>query len=78
MKRLAGRVKGNTKNGGVHAELEGARWNGSEFDVETMNGGVHLDVPAEYSAQLEASTVNGRLHVPGATLDKDEIGRAHV
>lgn len=71
LKRLAGRVKGTTKNGGVHAELEGNRWNGSEFDVETMNGGVHLDVPVEYSAQLEASTVNGRVHVPGATLDKD-------
>ena len=71
LKRLAGRVKGQTKNGGVHAELNGNRWDGSEFNVETMNGGVHLDVPENYSAQLEAGTVNGRVHVSGATMDKD-------
>ncbi|MBL8179962.1 MAG: DUF4097 family beta strand repeat protein [Bryobacterales bacterium] len=69
--RLGGRVKGETKNGGVHAELEGTRWEGSEFDVQTMNGGVHLDVPSAYSAQLDVSTVNGRVHVAGATVDKE-------
>ncbi len=58
-------------NGGVHAELNGNRWEGSEFNVETMNGGVHLDVPENDSAQLEAGTVNGRVHVSGATMDKD-------
>lgn len=71
MKRLAGRVKGQTKNGGVHAELKGSRWDGSEFDVQTTNGGVHLNVPQNYSAQLEAGTVNGRLHVEGASVDKE-------
>ncbi len=71
--RLAGRVKGTTKNGGVHAELNGTRWEGSEFDVKTTNGGVHLDVPSNYSAQLEAGTVNGRVHldVAGAQMDKE-------
>ncbi|MFN7937556.1 MAG: DUF4097 family beta strand repeat-containing protein [Bryobacteraceae bacterium] len=71
LKRLAGRVKGATKNGGVHAELNGSRWDGSEFDVQTTNGGVHLNVPQNYSAQLEAGTVNGRLHVEGASVDKE-------
>lgn len=60
--RLAGRVHGSTVNGGVHMEMEGNRWNGSEVDVKTTNGGVHLSVPNNYSAHVEASTVNGRVH----------------
>ena len=28
----------------------------------TTNGGVHLEVPANYSARLETSTVNGGMH----------------
>ena len=57
--RVNGRVKGETKNGGVHVQLAGSRWEGEGLDLTTTNGGVHLDVPASYSAQLETSTVNG-------------------
>jgi DUF4097 and DUF4098 domain-containing protein YvlB len=57
--RLAGNVKGETKNGGVHVELAGNRWNGQGLDVRSTNGGVHVSVPSNYSARLEAGTTNG-------------------
>jgi DUF4097 and DUF4098 domain-containing protein YvlB len=73
MSRLGGRVRGSTVNGGVHAELEGQRWDGTELDVKTTNGGVHLEMPENYSARFEASTNNGRVHLdmPGIKTDRE-------
>lgn len=56
---LSGKVTGGTTNGGVNVSLDGDRWNGELMDVRTTNGGVHLTVPNNYSAKLEAGTVNG-------------------
>jgi hypothetical protein len=56
---LSGQVVGTTRNGGVHVRLSGARWEGAGLDVETINGGVTLAVPASYSAALEVHTQNG-------------------
>jgi hypothetical protein len=56
---VGGTVQGRTQNGGVKVALSGSRWDGQGLDVETTNGGVTLDVPQGYSAQLEVSTVNG-------------------
>jgi DUF4097 and DUF4098 domain-containing protein YvlB len=52
-------VRGRTTNGGVSVKLAGTRWNGSGLNVETTNGGVNLQMPANYAARLETSTVNG-------------------
>jgi hypothetical protein len=57
-----GDVRGRTTNGGVDIELEGAMWQGEGLDVQTSNGGVRISVPENYSAKLEASTVNGGLN----------------
>lgn len=54
-----GRVKGETVNGGVSVDLAGSRWEGESLELETVNGGVTLAVPANYSATLKASAVNG-------------------
>lgn len=61
--RLAGDVSGHTTNGGLHIELAGDRWDGKGMDVNTTNGGVKMSMPANYSAHVETSTVNGGLHV---------------
>jgi DUF4097 and DUF4098 domain-containing protein YvlB len=61
--RVGGDVRGRTTNGGVDVELEGSTWDGEGLDVETSNGGVKLAIPANYSANLETGTVNGRLNV---------------
>ncbi len=59
---LAGKVTARTTNGGVRVQLAGSSWQGEGFDVSTVNGGVTIQVPTEYSAQLEVKTVNGGLH----------------
>ncbi len=61
LKRVGGAVRGSTTNGGVHVELAGARWDGEELNVKTTNGGVNIAMPNNYSAHLEASTVNGNV-----------------
>jgi len=56
---LSGDAKGETTNGGVNVTLDGARWNGAGLDARSVNGGVQVQVPANYAAHLELSTVNG-------------------
>jgi hypothetical protein len=56
---VAGEVHGRTTNGGVDVDLDGATWQGEGLDVQTSNGGVRIRVPEQYSAHLEAGTVNG-------------------
>jgi len=60
--RVSGDVKGETTNGGIHAELIGSHWDGRGLDLSSTNGGASLVVPAHYSAQITASTVNGGVH----------------
>lgn len=61
LSRVGGAVRGNTTNGGLHVVLGGSRWDGEELNVKTMNGGVNLVVPENYSAHLETSTTNGNV-----------------
>ena len=60
---MSGDVHGRTSNGGVDVDLDGATWQGEGLDVETSNGGVRLRMPEQYSARLEAGTVNGGINV---------------
>lgn len=57
--RIGGSVKGETVNGGVTVDLAGNTWQGEQLDVQTRNGGVNLNVPANYSAHVQTGTVNG-------------------
>ena len=61
--RLAGDVSGATTNGGLEIELTGKKWNGRGMDVRSTNGGVSMEVPENYSANLEAGTVNGGISI---------------
>ena len=72
---VAGDVRGTTVNGGVTAELSGDRWNGAGLDLRTSNGGVHLVVPSNYSAQLETGTVNGRMDIGFPITVQGRFGR---
>lgn len=60
---VAGDVDGSTQNGGVTVSLNGSTWRGTGLNVKTQNGSVNVRVPDGYSAQVEASTVNGGMHV---------------
>jgi DUF4097 and DUF4098 domain-containing protein YvlB len=72
---VAGDVHGTTVNGGVTADLTGDRWRGTGLDLRTSNGGVRLNIPANYSAQLETGTVNGHLDVGFPVTVQGSIGR---
>jgi DUF4097 and DUF4098 domain-containing protein YvlB len=56
---LAGNVSGHTTNGGLAVELTGDHWTGEALDVYTVNGGVNLQIPRDYSARLETGTEHG-------------------
>ena len=75
LKRLSGEVHGKTANGGLTVELAGDRWDGRGMDVSTTNGGVKLDVPANYSAHFETATVNGSLRVDFPTTVQGKISK---
>lgn len=60
---LGGNVRGHTTNGGLRVELSGTEWQGEGLDVRTTNGGVTIDVPSNYHAELETGTVNGGLRL---------------
>lgn len=56
---MGGAVSGETLNGGLIIELEGKGFEGSRFAVKTKNGGITLNVPANYTGRIHAQTVNG-------------------
>lgn len=66
LKRVGGNVKGETVNGGLSVDLAGNSWEGQGLNVKTTNGGLSISVPDNYSAHLEAGTVNGSFAVSPA------------
>jgi hypothetical protein len=54
----AGVARGETVNGGIHATLGRADWQG-QLTLKTVNGGIHLALPAGLNAEIKAETVNG-------------------
>jgi DUF4097 and DUF4098 domain-containing protein YvlB len=71
---VGGDVDGSTTNGSLTIDLAGNAWNGNGLRAETTNGSVHLNLPEHYSAQVEASTVNGRIKVDFPVTVSGEIG----
>jgi hypothetical protein len=57
--------------------LSGDRWRGTGLDLRTSNGGVHLYLPTNYSANLETGTTNGSLSLGFPITVRGDIGR-HV
>jgi len=72
---LSGDVVGRTTNGGVSIDLKGKKWDGRGLDVETVNGGVKIRVPENYSAELETGTVNGHIDVNFPVLIEGRFDR---
>lgn len=63
---LSGTVRGRTHNGNLRIRLAGKRWgdDGAEnagLDAETYNGNIQFEIPADYSARIEAGTTTGKL-----------------
>jgi hypothetical protein len=60
---VGGDIRGETVNGGLHVELGGEKWDGPGLDLKTVNGGVTLRVPPNFSGELDARTSNGGIAV---------------
>jgi hypothetical protein len=60
---VSGDVQGRTANGGLRIYLDGSRWEGEGLNVETTNGGVYMELPAGYNADLHTETRNGGIDV---------------
>ena len=73
--RVGGDVRGRTTNGGLDVTLAGDSWNGSGLDLHTTNGGVTVNLPANYSARLTAETVNGGMSTDFPVTLQGRIGR---
>lgn len=73
---VSGDIRGETTNGGLDIRLTGDRWEGPGLDVETRNGGVRMQVPDRYSAELETSTVNGRVRIDFPVMLTGSNGRS--
>ena len=76
LNNVGGDLHGETTNGGVSIDLRGDHWDGAGLDVETRNGGIKMTMPANYSAQLETGTTNGRLNVDFPVLVQGSLGRS--
>jgi len=59
LNNMSGDVHVTTTNGGLHIALSGDSWQGAGLVAKSTNGGVHVTMPANYSAHLIAGTVNG-------------------
>jgi DUF4097 and DUF4098 domain-containing protein YvlB len=73
---VGGDVGGRTTNGSLRIDLMGRSWNGHGLRAATTNGSVRLIVPEAYSAQIEASTVNGGCMFAFPVSARGEIGKA--
>jgi DUF4097 and DUF4098 domain-containing protein YvlB len=74
--RMAGDVEGRTTNGGIDVELDGNGWQGNGLDLQTTNGGVHVAVPSQYNAHLEAATTNGNVRIDFPVTVQGTIGKS--
>ena len=72
---VGGDVHGRTTNGGLHVELSGDRWQGDGLEAQTTNGGVTLEIPEGYSANLEAETTHGGFSVDFPVTVSGKIGK---
>lgn len=61
LKRVAGEIKGRTINGGIDIELAGAGSVPGPMDLSTVNGGVTVTMPSNYSARVETETGQGNV-----------------
>lgn len=70
-----GDISAHTTNGGVSAHLTGTSWRGEHLDLRTSNGGVSLNIPRGYNAELETGTVNGGMEIDFPITIQGRINR---
>jgi hypothetical protein len=59
LKRVAGEINGRTVNGGIDVELAGVGSDARQMELSTVNGGVTVAMPSNYSARVQTETGMG-------------------
>lgn len=75
LRDVGGDIRAETTNGGAHAYLSGSSWRGTGLALETTNGGVTLELPRSFNAELETGTVNGGLDIDFPITVSGTVGR---
>jgi hypothetical protein len=75
LNNVGGDLRGETTNGGVTVDVTGDHWDGTGLDVETHNGGIRLNLPKGFSAELEAGTTHGGVSIDFPVTVTGSIGR---
>jgi hypothetical protein len=75
LRDVAGDIRGGTTNGSVGVDLSGDHWIGTGLDLRTINGGVRITMPSDYSAHLTTGTVNGGINIDFPITVQGRIGR---
>ncbi len=75
MSDAGGEIEGETTNGSVTVSVAQAGHYGNGLKLETTNGSVKLELPADFSARVEASTVNGSIRTDFPIKVSGEIGK---
>ena len=65
-------IEASAVNGGVEFNLGSPLDSSDSVDLETVNGGVTLELPSESKATVGARCVNGGVHVDGLEMALDE------
>jgi hypothetical protein len=73
---VGGDVDARTTNGGMDVRLAGGRWSGDGLQLQTTNGSIELSVPADFAADLRASTVHGGIETDFPMTVQGRIGRS--
>ena len=76
LSEVAGDVQGGTTNGSVTIDVASSGWTGSGLRAQTTNGSVRLNLPENFSAQVQTSTVNGRVKVDFPVTVSGEISKS--
>lgn len=61
LKNVSGDVDGETTNGSLSVDLANGPWQGEGLKLNTVNGSIQLHLPETISADVAASTVNGKI-----------------
>jgi DUF4097 and DUF4098 domain-containing protein YvlB len=71
LEEVGGEVDGKTTNGSLSIDVAGSSHG---IRAETTNGSIRLNLPENYSARVETSTVNGKVHCDFPATVSGDIG----
>jgi len=77
LKRVAGEITGRTVNGGIDIELAGLGTDARQMELSTVNGGVTVTMPANYSARVQTETGMGGVQSDFAMPPQSANARSH-